>query len=127
MTARMAQPLVQIAARDRVIGRWLALWCGSRRVYRDRWGRHSRRASGRGRRLLQVRSVRRLPMSDKILIAWSAGPRWSTDWLASCPVRPGVGNGPGNLGTGPDNEAKAERQQGQGVPLEYHVTCWIAP
>jgi hypothetical protein len=127
MTARTAQPLVQIAARDRVVGGRWALRRGSRRVYSDRWGRHSRRASGRGRRLLLARSVRSLPMSDKILIAWSAGPRWSTGRLASCPVRPGIGNGPGNLGAGSDNETKAERQQRQGVPLKYHVTCWIVP
>lgn len=127
MIARTVQPLVQIAARDRVVGGWLALRRGSHRVCR--WGWPCGRASGRrAGRLLRTRSARRcLPMSDKILIAWSAGPRRDTNRLASCPVRPCVGNGPGNLSAGPDNQAKAERQQRQGVPLEYHATRWIVP
>ena len=126
MTAWTAQPLVQIAARNGVVGGWLAL-LESGRVCRNRWGRRNRRACRRGGRLLLVGRGRGLPMSDKILIAWSTGPRGDIGRLASGPVRPGVGNGPGNLGAGPDDKAKAERQQRQGVPLDYHATRWIVP
>jgi hypothetical protein len=77
--------------------------------------------------LLLFRRGRCLPVGDKILVAWSAGSRWGIGRLASGPVRPSIGNSAGNLGAGPDNEAKAERQQRQGVPLEYHATRWIVP
>ena len=127
MTTPTAWPLVQAAACDCGVlsGRWARRT--SRRGCRRRWYRLSSSATGFSRRLLLFGGSRCLPVGDKILIAWSAGSRRGIGRFTSGPVRPGIGNGPGNLGAGPDKEAEAERQQRQGVLLEYHATRWIVP
>jgi hypothetical protein len=120
-----ARPLVQIATRDGIVLGGRSARRGSGRVCRRRW--LCCRTTGRGRRLLRFRACLSLPVSDIILIAWGTGPRWHIGRLASGPVRPGIGNGAGKLGAGPDSKAEAERQQRQSVPVEYHATRWIVP
>jgi hypothetical protein len=127
MTTPTAWPLVQATARDSgVLGRRLGR---RRRARRTNCGRCrlSGSATAHSRRLLLFRGGRCLPVGDKILIAWSTGSRRGTGRFTSGPVWPGVGNSSRNLGAGPNNQAEAERQQRQGVPLEYHATRWIVP
>jgi hypothetical protein len=87
-------------------------------------GRWLRAGLVRGHRCLRC-VILGLPMGNEVLVARATWPGRGAVRLATGPMWPVIGNSSGNLGARPKNKAETERDERQGVPLEYHATRWV--